>query len=137
MTNLHVSRQGLGAGTVEAHATERLWRAITGMACATALNSCARDSPVIVYYVMHCLGHCSWTLFMNVVLIIVQKKKKKKTLGNWGVTTTLPGTIKSLDAIVARSPNPLLASRNIISREFKMNLSNQYMCKCNQINWIN
>ena len=45
-----------------------------------------------------------------------------------------PGTMKSLDAIAARSLNPLLASRNIISCEFKMNLTNQYMCKCNQIN---
>ena len=45
---------------------------------------CACDRPATVHYVVHCVGHCTWTLFIG----IVQKKKRstKMTPGNWGVT---------------------------------------------------
>ena len=53
----------------------------------------AHDPPAIVHCVVHYLGHCSRTLFTNIVHGRCSKKKKEKkgkkyklTPGIWGVT---------------------------------------------------
>ena len=48
----------------------------------------AHDLPMTVYSIVHCLGHCSWTLFTNIFHGHCLKKKKstKLTPGIWGAT---------------------------------------------------
>ena len=38
---------------------------------------CAYDQPRTMHCVVHCLGHCSWTLYTNNVHGHCKKKKKK------------------------------------------------------------
>ena len=67
-TEFHVSQKGLGrqrsAPQSASGAPQR----------ALCVRSCARDRPTTV----HCLGHCSWTLFTNTVHEHCSKKKKKR-----------------------------------------------------------
>ena len=50
---------------------------------------CACNKPATVHFVVHCLSHCTWTLFMGTVKKNNNNKIKrstKMTPGNWGVT---------------------------------------------------
>ena len=47
---------------------ERLAHAIAFATACAACTHCAHDRSATVHLVVHRLGHCSWTLCMNIVL---------------------------------------------------------------------